>query len=166
MRFDTAYFLFNPNLGGLFRGLFCGRVGGSWRVGECKITPCLKLVRIMLETWNLVPGRHWLCWCRYVFFAKNQHFLAKIVPKQEYRSCVGDFSFVFSFCKIKGWYWSKHCITNYASGILLPDCSKPTTNWKNYNDVKIYRHDVIVNFFWRCCVFLVKFTYWFKFQDQ
>ena len=32
-------------LGGLFRGSFWG--------GASKITPCLKLVRIMLKTWNL-----------------------------------------------------------------------------------------------------------------
>ena len=39
----------NPNLGGLFKGLFRGVVGGGG-----KITPYLKLVIIMLETWNLV----------------------------------------------------------------------------------------------------------------
>ena len=37
----------NPNLGGLFRGLFCGEAGD-------KITPCLKLNRIMLENLKLV----------------------------------------------------------------------------------------------------------------
>ena len=37
---------FNPNLSGLFMGSFCG-------VG-CKNTRCLKLVKIMLETCNLV----------------------------------------------------------------------------------------------------------------
>ena len=36
----------NTNMGGLFRGLFQG--GDGW------ISPCVKLVRIMLETWNLV----------------------------------------------------------------------------------------------------------------
>ena len=41
------FFSFNSNLGGLFRGSFWGEVG--------KITPpSLKLVRIVLETWNLV----------------------------------------------------------------------------------------------------------------
>ena len=38
---------FNPNLGGIFRGSFGGGGGG------CKITPCLNLVRIMLEASNL-----------------------------------------------------------------------------------------------------------------
>ena len=36
---------FNPNLGEIFWGSF-------WVWGS-KITPCLKLVRIMLETWNM-----------------------------------------------------------------------------------------------------------------
>ena len=40
----------NPNLGGLFRGLFWGIGGG----GGSKITPLprLKFVRIMLQSWN------------------------------------------------------------------------------------------------------------------
>ena len=33
------------------------------------------------------------------------------------------------------------------SGIRLPDCSKLAMNWKNDNDVTVFRHDVIVNFF-------------------
>ena len=45
---------FKPNLGELFRGSFCGDgeggAGGGGGGGGVKITPCLKLVRIMLET--------------------------------------------------------------------------------------------------------------------
>ena len=70
----------NPNLGGLFRGSF---------------TPFLKLVRIVLETSNLAPkDTHINSFKKYTFsyqgsinfvdvcffFAKNQHFLAKIAP--------------------------------------------------------------------------------------
>ena len=33
------------------------------------------------------------------------------------------------------------------SGIRLPDCSKLAINWKNDNDLTVFRHDVIVNFF-------------------
>ena len=33
------------------------------------------------------------------------------------------------------------------SGIRLPDCSNLAINWKNDNDVTVFRHDVIVNFF-------------------
>ena len=37
------------NLGGHFRGFVL-----RWMGGGGKITPCLELVRIMLEKWNLV----------------------------------------------------------------------------------------------------------------
>ena len=50
------------------------------------------------------------------------------------------------------------------SGIRPPDCSKLAKNPKNDNDVTIFRHDVIVNFFWRCFVSLVRFSYWSKFH--
>ena len=52
----------------------------------------------------------------------------------------------------------------YASGIRLRDCPKLAINWKNDSDVTICRHDVIVKFFWRCFVSLVKFRYWSKFH--
>ena len=50
------------------------------------------------------------------------------------------------------------------SGIRLPDCSKLAKNPKNDNDVTIFRHDVNVKCFWRCFVFLVKFSYWSMFH--
>ena len=50
------------------------------------------------------------------------------------------------------------------SGIRPPDCSKLAKNPKNDNDVTIFRHDFIVNFFWRCFVSLVTFSYWSKFH--
>ena len=50
------------------------------------------------------------------------------------------------------------------SGIRPPDCSKLAKNPKNDNDVTIFRHDVIVNFFWRCFISFVKFSYWSKFH--
>ena len=49
------------------------------------------------------------------------------------------------------------------SGIGPPDCSKLVKNPKNDNDVTIFRHDVIVKFFWRFYVSLVNFSYWSKF---
>ena len=84
-------FSLNSNLGGLFRGSFwgvyvCVGVGGE---GGLKLSPCLKLVRIMLETWNLVREyKHIYSFRKYTFwyqgplnfFAKNLHFLAKILP--------------------------------------------------------------------------------------
>ena len=53
--------------------------------------------------------------------------------------------------------------TDYVSGIRLPDCYKLTINPKNDNAITICRHDVIVKFFWRYFVSLVKFSYWSKF---
>ena len=58
----------NPNLGGLFRGLVCFEVGG----GGCKITPYLKLVRIMLETSNLACKYTDICSFRkYTFYYQD-----------------------------------------------------------------------------------------------
>ena len=48
--------------------------------------------------------------------------------------------------------------------IRLPYYSKLAKNSKNENDVTIFRQDVNVNFFGRCFVFLVKFSYWSKFH--
>ena len=82
--------VFNPNLGGLFRGSFWG--GG---MGKTIPPPCLKLGRITLETWNLVRKFTYIFGLRRynfqyqgllnfayvsIFFAKNEHVLAKIVP--------------------------------------------------------------------------------------
>ena len=50
------------------------------------------------------------------------------------------------------------------SGIWLPVCSKLAISWKNVIDVTIFRHDIIVKFFWHCFVSLVKFSYWSKFH--
>ena len=50
------------------------------------------------------------------------------------------------------------------SGIWPPDCSKLAKNPKNDNYVTIFRNDVIVKFFWRSFVSLVKFSYWSKFH--
>ena len=37
-------------------------------------------------------------------------------------------------------------------------------NWKNVNDVTIFRHAIIAKFFWRFFTPLIKFSYWFKFH--
>ena len=50
------------------------------------------------------------------------------------------------------------------SGIRPLDCSKLAKNTKNDNGVTIFRHEVIIKFFWRCFVSLVKFSYWSKFH--
>ena len=38
-------------------------------------------------------------------------------------------------------------LTDYVSGIQLRDCSKLAINWKIGNDVTIFSHDIIINFF-------------------
>ena len=50
------------------------------------------------------------------------------------------------------------------SGIRLPDGCKFLVNQKKGNDVRIFRHEAIVDFFWRWCVSLTKFCYWSKFH--
>ena len=51
-----------------------------------------------------------------------------------------------------------------VSGIRPPDCSKLPRSPKNDNNATIFWHDLIVKFFWRCFVSLVKFSYWSKFH--
>ena len=60
------------------------------------------------------------------FFAKNHPFVAKIVPlfkAMVWELCNNFFSFIFSFCKIKGYcYWKCKfydlCVQDRASGLL------------------------------------------------
>ena len=53
---------------------------------------------------------------------------------------------------------------DYTSGIWLPYGCKLSINWKNDNVATICLHDVILKFFWRCFISLVKFRYWSKFH--
>ena len=57
-------------------------------------------------------------------------------------------------------------ITFYRPSLwnLASDCSKWAINWKNDNDVTIFRLGIIVNFLWCCRVSLVKFSCWTKFH--
>ena len=52
------------------------------------------------------------------------------------------------------------CIRNLACGWLQ---IRHKSGKKN-NDVTIFWHDIKINFFWCCRVFLVKFSYWSKFH--
>ena len=91
-----------------------------WGGGGDKINPCLKLVRIMLETLNLTRKYTHICSSREytfstkvslillmsAFFGKKSAVFAQkyIYSKQYCESCVRDFfSSVFSFCKMKGY---------------------------------------------------------------
>ena len=114
--------LLNPNLDGLFRGLFWIVLRGLFFFwGGVKITPCLKLIRIMLETSNLAGNNTFICslW-KYAFyyqgllnFADFNIFLQKVsvfgknstfTQSSSVRAVLKIFCSVFSFCKIKGYY--------------------------------------------------------------
>ena len=147
-------------LGRAFQGFVLRWVG----VGV-KLPLCLKLVRIMLETSNLVRKYTSICSFRKytfqclgplnfadvsIFLQKNQRFLSKKVPllKAIVRELYQRFfSSAFSFCKTKVTVIANITSADSVSGIGPPDCSKLVKNPKNDNDVTIFRHDVIVNFF-------------------
>ena len=97
----------------------------------------LKPVKTKLETWNWYVSTHTYLVSEKIlfstktfsillisafFFAKNQHFLTKIVPLLEAIVWIMRYRFfrsVFSFCKIKGcYYWKcrfyRSCVRNSA----------------------------------------------------
>ena len=142
-----------------------GFLGVRFEMEGGKITRCLKLVRIMPETSNLVSKQINICSLRkYTFsyqgpfnFADISIFLQKITDfwqkqylylQQQYESCVRDFLVQFSFfVRWKITINENISFTEYTSGTRLPDCSKLAINWKNDNGVTIFRHNVIVKLF-------------------
>ena len=74
------------------------------------------------------------------------------------------FSSVYSFSKKKFTINGNISFTDCASQIRLLGCSKLTVNWKYHNEFSTFRRSIIVTFFWRCHVSLVKFSYWSKFH--
>ena len=157
---------FNPAVAGLFRASF---------LGLGKISPCFKLVRIMLETWNLARNYVHICSfrkysCSYqdslnfanvsIFLAKNSKKKSPSTQSNGMRAVLEIFSHVFGSCKIKGYTINENVsFRDHTSRIRFPDCSKFTINRRNDNDVKIYGNDLIVNFFCHFRVSLVKFSY-------
>ena len=73
------------------------------------------------------------------FFAKNQHFVAKIVPLFKaivWELCNKFFSYIFSFCKIKGYYYQKCkfydlCVRDPASGLLQIGYKSEKWQWRH-----------------------------------
>ena len=53
---------------------------------------------------------------------------------------------------------------HHPSGIRLLDCSRVAENWKNYDGVIFYRHEVIVKLVLMPSYFEVKFRYRFNFH--
>ena len=127
--------------------------------------PRLKLGRIVLETYNLVRKYTHICSFRkYTFWYQGplnfndvSIFLQKIsifwqklylYSKQKCKNCVRDFLVLFSvFVRQKVTINENVSFTDYVSRIRLPDSSKLAINRKNDNDVKIFRHDIIVKIF-------------------
>ena len=106
---------------GFLGGLFWGRRG-------VKLPLCPKLVRVMLETWNLLRTYTRICSFRkYTFQYQNplnfadEYFLAKIVHLLKaivWKLCQRFFSSTCSFCKTKDCY--KWKCENYTSCIQTP----------------------------------------------
>ena len=126
---------------------------------------CLKLIKIMLETSNLAGKYTPICSFRKhtfyylgpinladvsIFLQKISVFCPKkyLYSKQQCESCVRDFLVLFSvFVRQKVTITENITFADSVSGIRPPDCSKLAKNPKNDNNVTIFRHDVIVNFF-------------------
>ena len=113
----------------------------------------------MVEAWNLVRKDTHICsFTKYTFqcqgplnsadgsiffFCKNVTF----AQSNSVKAVIDIFSSVFTYCKIFQVTFNKNvCFIDQATGIRLPDCSKLSINRKNYNDLTICRHGVIVSF--------------------
>ena len=123
------------------------------RGGVGKITSRLKLVIIMLETWNLVRmythisfnTRNILILLMSASFGKNQHFVSKIVRLFKaivWELCNKFFSYIFSFCKIKGYYYWKRkfydlCVRDPAFG-LMTMTSQLSESSSNFFDLAVF----------------------------
>ena len=102
-----------------------------------------------------------------IFLPKNSGFCPKnyIYSKQQCESCDSDFLVLFCiFVRQKVIITENITFAGSVSGIRPPECCKVAKNPKNENDVKIFRHDVNVNFFLGFFISLVKFSYWSKFH--
>ena len=158
-----------------------GFLGVRFEVGG-NINPCLKPVKIMLDTSNLARKYTPICSLRKytlyclgplnfadvsIFLQRNSVFCPKkyLDSKQWCESCVRDFLVLFSvFVRQQVTITENITFADYVSGIRPPDFSKLAKNPKNNNDVTIFWHDLNVKFFWRCIVSLVKFSYWSRFH--
>ena len=85
-----------------------------------------------------------------IFLQKISVFFPKkyLYSKQQCESCDRDFLVLFSvFVRQKVTVTENITSADSVSGIRPLDCSKLAKNPKNDNNVTIFRHDVIVNFF-------------------
>ena len=147
--------------------IWVGFLGVRFEVvgGEVKLSPSLKLVRIILEASNLARKYTSICsFGKYIFqclgpfnFAdvsilqqRNIVFSRKryLYSKQQCESCVKDFLVLFSvFVRQKISITENLTFADSVSRIRPLNYSKLAKNPKNDNDVTIFRHDVIVKIF-------------------
>ena len=131
--FVLRIFGLNPILGVFFRGLFFARGRGGGKIIPHHLC-YLKLLWIILETWNLVHKYTHICIFRkYTFKYKDPLNFAYV-------------SFI-----------------DHASRIWLLDCTKLDINkkWQWCHNVLTWHHS---QFFWRCHVSFVKFSHCSKFH--
>ena len=96
-----------------------------------------------------------------VFFVQKKY----LYSKQQCESCIRDFLVLFSvFVRQKVTVNENLSFTNSASGIRPLDCSNLAINQENDKEVTICLNEVIVIFFRRCIIALVKFRCWTKFH--
>ena len=136
-----------------------------------KITPrppptlCLKVVRIMLGTWNLIRKYTHIYFQKIYllvnilsFFCKNSAFSGKnstFTQSNSVRAVLKIFRSVFSFCKIKGYcYWKykfyRLCVRSLASGLLQIGHKLEKIQWRHY--LLIWRHcQTLLRLVWFSC---------------
>ena len=111
----------------------------------------------MLETSNLAPKytpifsfrKYTFQYLGPLILLMSAFFVQKyLYSKQQCECCVRDFLGLFSgYVRPKVTIAENITFANSVSGIGPPDCSKLAKNPKNDNNILIFRHDVIVNFF-------------------
>ena len=148
--------------------IWVGILGARFELGGGgKITspPCLKFVRIMLETSNSVRKFTPICSFRkYTFqclgplifadvsiFCKKLAFFVQIstvTQSNSVRAVLEIFLVLFSvFVRQKLTVTENITFAHSVSRIRPPDCSKLAKYPKNDNDVTVFRHDVNVKLF-------------------
>ena len=122
-------------------------LGVRFEVERGGITPCLKLIRVMLKPKNFALRKYTVQYQGPLNFADVNNFLQKVSvfwPKlyfysnQQCENCVRDFLVLFSVFVRQFTINENVSFTYYASRIWFLDYSKLPANWKNGNYVTIF----------------------------
>ena len=131
---------------------------------------CLKLVRIMLETWNWNVSTHtnivsenvpFNTKALLIIFLQNNSIVLKALV---WEVCNRFFTSFFTFCKISYYsYWKckfyRLWVWNSAFGLLQISHRSENLQWRH--NLPTWHHRQL---FWRYIVFLAKFSYCSKFH--